>query len=359
MMKTKNLQRLAGLLLVVSSLCYGANAQSTITITTDQSNGNLVSIPCGGYYTSLLQFEDFNDGVSTKQDTWTITNDGAVPVSLQLPLTLSSSSSPNLTITSQPRQTLAAGESTTFTTAYQFSFGTNDIGFIAINTAGDPDNNCGFLLRGMIETVSLCQCYCTDNELQEICPVGIDGFVAGINVDDNLCENNSDDFSCSSVQLITSCDCNNVLTTETSELYVDTMRILGLPGTDIMVSDNVESTEFSFLNRNGASIRRGTSLGQINSRGFVDIPIFRRPTTSINVTLNGVNFRSETSCPLVADCATIEDNSSAITPEANMETIPTLSEWSVFLLGLILLIISVVALRTSLIIDRRDKKLKL
>ena len=358
MMKTKKLLHLLGTLILVVTICYGSIAQGDISISIDQSNRSAITIPCGGYYTSLLSHVDFNNGISVKEDTWTITNNGNEALTLQLPLTFSANSSPNLMITSQPQAILSAGESTTFTTSYAYSFGSNDLGYIAINTAGGTDNDCGFLLRGMIETVSLCQCYCTDNnELAEICTFELDGFLAGISIDEGICESDPTDVSCGSIQLVTSCDCSNTMTTDNLDLYADTMKIIGLPGTDILVSDNIDSDEFSFLNVNGAPVRRGTKLGQINSRGYVDIPIFRRPETSINIKLNGVGFISDAACPLIEDC--LSPGGDAVIPEANMQTIPTLSEWSIFLLGLILMIISIVALRSTSIVEKSDKKLML
>lgn len=359
MMKTKKLLHLLGILILVVSISNESIAQGDIAIAVEQSNRRPIAIPCGGYYTSLLSHVDFNNGISIKEDTWILTNNSNESLTLQLPLSFSANSSPNLTITSQPQAILRAGESTTFTTSYEYSFGSNDLGFIALNTAGGTDNDCGFLLRGMIETVSLCQCFCTDNdELEEICTFELDGFLAGISIEEGVCESDPTDVSCSSIQLVTSCDCTNTITTDNLNLYADTMKILGLPGTDILLSDNIESDEFSFLNINGAPIRRGTNLGQINSRGYVDIPIFRRPETSLNIKLNGVSFISNAACPLIEDCPQ-NDGGDAVIPEANMQTIPTLSEWSIFLLGLILIIISAVALRSPSIIEKSDKKLML
>ena len=361
MMKTKKLLYLIGILILLGTICYDSNAQSAIAISVDQSDGSSIGIPCGGYYTSLLSHMDFNNGITVEEDTWIITNNSSESLTLQLPLTFSANSSPNLAITSQPQAVLGAGESTTFTTSYEYSFGSNDLGYIAINTGGQTSNECGFLLRGMIETVSLCQCYCADNnELSEICTFEIDGFLAGISIDEDICESDPEDLTCNSIQLVSTCDCNNILAAGSLNLYVDTMRILGLPGTDIVLSDNIESTEYSFLNRNGASIRKGTNLGRINSMGYVDIIVHRRPTTSINVKLNGVTFSSETACPLIVDCARSDDTGSTVIPEENMnniETIPTLSEWSIFLLGLILMIISAAALRSPSIVEKSDKKL--
>ena len=357
-MKTKKLLSLVGLLILVTSICYDSSAQGSLAIAVDQSNRRPISIPCGGYYTSLLSHVDFNNGISVKEDTWTITNVGNESLTLQLPLTLSVGSSPNLSITSQPQSILRPGDVTTFTTSYLYSFGSNDIGFIAINTGGSPEDNCGFLLRGMIETVSLCQCYCADNnQLTEVCTFELDGFLGGINLDEDICESDPTDVSCNSIQLVTECDCSNTINTETLSLYADTMRITGLAGTNIMLSDNVDSDEFSFLNRNGAPFRTGSFLGQINSSGYIDIPMFRRPETSINIMLNGVRFTSNTSCPLIEDCP--DDGGDAAIPAGNLETIPTLSEWSIFLLGLILINIGVVMLHSQVFVDKSNKKLKL
>ena len=347
-MKTKKLLSLVGLLILIILICNDSLAQGSLAITVDQSNRRPISIPCGGYYTSLLAHVDFNNGISVKEDTWTITNVGNESLTIQLPLTFSAGSSPNLSITSQPQSILRPGDVTTFTTSYVYSFGSNDLGFIDIDTGGSPDDNCGFLLRGMIETVSLCQCYCSDNnELVEVCTFELDGFLGGISIDDNICESDPEDISCNSIQLVTECDCSNTINTETLSLFADTMRITGLPGTNILLSDNVDSDQHSFLNRNGAPFRRGSFLGQINTSGYVDIPMFRRPETSINIMLNGVKFTSNTSCPLIEDCP--DDGGDAVIPAGNMETIPTLSEWSIFLLGIILTIIGLVALRSPII----------
>jgi len=362
MMKTKTnaLSALIGTFILMISIVCTSISQGSLAISIEQSDGTTVDIGCGSFYTTLLPHEDLDDNETLKVDTWTLINDGDENLTIQIPLIFAPGASSFLRVASQPQGTLAPGESTTFTTTCRYNPDDGGTGFLPISTNSPTNGECGFLIRGMLETVSLCQCYCdSNNEINEICPFDIDGFVTGISIDEEACESNPTNVTCSSINLAGTCDCANLRNTTSGEdLFVDTLRVTGLPRTDVIITENNDSGEFSLLNLNGASIRRGTVIGTINTRGFVDIPIFRRPGTAINVLINGVRYTSDALCPLVSDCVIDQGNETSI-PAENMERIPTLSEWSIFLLGLIFINIGVVTLRSRVIFDKRNKKLKL
>jgi len=362
MMKTKT-STLSGLIvtfILMISIIGSSLAQGSLAISKEQSDGTRLDIGCGSFYTTLLPHEDLDQNLTLKEDTWTLTNDGNETLTIQVPLIFAPGASSFLQISSQPQGTLSPGESTTFTTSYRHNANDDGTGFLPISTSSVINGECGFLLRGMLETVSLCNCYCdTNNEIIEVCPFDVDGFITGISIAEELCESNPTNPTCSSISLSGSCDCGNLRSTAAGQdLFIDTLRVNGLPSTDVIITENNDSGAQSLLNLNGASIRRGTVIGTINSRGFADIPIFRRPGTAVSVMINGVRYTSDTLCPEVGDCVVDQGNETSI-PTENMEAIPTLSEWSIFLLYLILLNIGLVSLRLKVIANKSDKKLML
>ena len=350
--KTYTLISLLGSLILLVACIEVSFSQGSLSISIDQSDGSTESLACGSFYTTLLPHEDFDANQTLKEDTWTLTNDGNDDITIQLPLTFSQGASTFLRIRTQPQAVLAPGESTSFVTSYRYNANDDGTGFLPITTDSPVNGTCGFLLKGALETASLCLCFCAgDNEISEVCPYGVDGYITGISIEEETCESNPTNLDCSSISFAGSCNCGNLTTVGDLDLYKDTLIVSGLSGTDIILTENIDSEENSFLNINAAPMRRGTLLGSINTRGIVEIPVYRRPNTPVNVVLNGVRFRSEAICPAVSDCVADQGNEATIATD-NMESIPTLSEWSIILLGLILMIISLVAVRSQIILQK-------
>ena len=344
-MKTKTSTRALALGMFILLLgLSNMSAQGLLSISlSNPTSGDSQAIICGSNYTTLLPYEDLSNQVIIKEDTWILSNEGSETLQIQLPLSFDPSSPNYLAVSEQPQGILAPGESTNFTTTYEYKPGNDQHGFLPIISNSTVNAECGIMLGGMVETVSLCICHCTDNNiLEEICPFGIEGFFGGVNVAKDLCDNQPTDSPCTNLTLLGSCTCDDYISLKDEDLFIDTLRMMGIPGTDIILTGNTVSEDYSFLNVNAVNYRVGTKLGTTDNIGNLDIPILRRPNTAIKIMVNGVNYTSQALCPDISDCVEEEE----FIPGTPGHPVPTLSEWSLYILSLLILIFSLVKLRS-------------
>jgi len=192
MMKTKTnaLSALIGTFILMISIVCTSISQGSLAISIEQSDGTTVDIGCGSFYTTLLPHEDLDDNETLKVDTWTLINDGDENLTIQIPLIFAPGASSFLRVASQPQGTLAPGESTTFTTTCRYNPDDGGTGFLPISTNSPTNGECGF------------------------------------------------NVTCSSINLAGTCDCANLRNTTSGEdLFVDTLRVTGLPRTDVIITE--------------------------------------------------------------------------------------------------------------------------
>ena len=346
MMKTKTITKaiVSGILLSLH-LCAYLSAQGQLSISHITASGGNEDVICGSNYTTILPFKDLDQQNVLKQDTWILRNDGDEPIQLIVPLAFESTAPNYLYVSSQPQSILDPGASTSFTTTYEYKYGNDQYGFLPITTIGTENQDCGILYGGTVETVSLCYCHCSSNNtLQKICPFGIEGFFGGVNVDKELCNDSNNDTPCNSFSLLGSCSCEDYRSINNNDLFIDTLVVNGVPQTDMILTSNNNSADHSFLNINGLPLRIGANLGTTDNTGRLYIPIYRRPNTSVNIMVNGVTYVSGTLCPDLSDCVEEEE----FAPPVTGQPVPTLSEWSMILLSLLILIISLVAFKSPI-----------
>ena len=202
------------------------------------------------------------------------------------------------------------------------------------------------MLSGMAEIVSLCKCYCgSTNVIEEKCPFGLTGYFGGINLDESVCENGNEGSPCTSITLLGDCSCLDYLSIDSMDLFIDTLSVFGLEGTEIVLTENINDDQYSFQNSNGQPIKEGTHLGKMPASGQLLYTIYRRPNTAINIKLNGVTYISPTLCPTLLSCAEEEE---IVAPDPDPDPIPTLSEWSIILLSLWITIVGLIGIKAEL-----------
>lgn len=290
---------------------------------------------CGSYYFFV------SDGVETSS--WSIKNEGASDLVLQLPLGFDPTSATSMEISQQPdKAVLAPGEETIFKIKYDF-YGIHGDVFLDINS-NDPDHaNCGLLVGG---NVLACTCYCTPSGIAEslgfctkVSSATEVGAAAGIPLFDQPCDPPSVDRreeggSCQPISIADPCSCDNTITTPGGMLlFRDTLSVSTTGGTELFLTANT----LGFLDANGVPVSTGTSLGTAdNTTNILTYVFYRVSGEGVDIRVSGVPFMSTLGCPDASTCA----------PDP-VEIVPTMGEWTLIMLGLIMLIFSVLGVKVT------------
>jgi hypothetical protein len=137
------------------------------------------------------------------------------------------------------------------------------------------------------------------------------------------------------------CACKNLNTSGIRPLFEDTLTVTAGAHVEFTLTDNVTSDTYSFLDVNGKPIHKGTVLGFTNAQGLLHYPFYRDAVTAVKIRVNGVEFISDELCPEAVACEP------SLLPPGPPETVPTLSEWSIILLTLLLMIVGVAAVQSE------------
>ena len=288
----------------------------------DNSNTHASELyECGSYYFFV------SDG--KKESTWSIKNEGNAALELNLPLTFDPSAATSMTISQQPdRASIAPGEEALFKIDYDF-YGIHGDVFLDI-VSNDPTHaECGLLVGG---NVLSCTCYCTPSGTQSlgVCSksdlTSAVGAIAGIPISENPCS--AENVSCTPISILDPCNCNNAITTPGGQfLYRDTLSIQSTPFASMSLSANISG----FKDVNGTDIAPGTNIGFGDAvTGIVKYVFYRPENEGVNIRVNGIAFLSSP-CPSASLCAPAT-------------TVPTMGQWGLISLFLLLMILSVVGL---------------
>ena len=121
------------------------------------------------------------------------------------------------------------------------------------------------------------------------------------------------------------------------ELWYDELTFTGNPSVVVSVAAN--NIPEGFLNfATQAPYAVGDVIGTTDASGFLTVPFFRTPGFDTDVELQDPNSQTAN---LVSSCAL------AVDACVDIEIVPTLGEWMVITLALLLIIFAVVAILSS------------
>lgn len=339
-MKTTPLLR--AILASIVFILYGALgfSQPHIALWLDQGDGDIQFYNCGSYFASIVPF--VGDGAElSSETTWIIRNLGQDDLIITNPISFAEGAPSSFEITKLPDNVVPPNGETTFKLKYTVPDITSlavENAFLEIFTNDPTRESCGLLLGGSMGINSLCYCFCNeDQELERICPAEVNGFKAGILVDIEFCES-ANGSTCTSMALGDPCACKNLNTSGPRPLFEDTLTVTAGAHVEFTLTENVTSDIYSFLDANGDPIRKGTVLGFTDGQGLLHYPFYREAVTAVKIRVNGVEFISAELCPEAVAC-----EPSLLQPPP--EPVPTLSEWALYILSLLLLIAGVTVAR--------------
>lgn len=338
-MKTKTLIR-AALILCIAVCQLNLSSQAKLTLYRVQSESNndiSEAFSCGSHFTQVvLPVNEY----STTQ--WRIKNEGNAPLQLDSAPEITGLHSTSFEIIGSVSGPVAPGNFITFGIRFHYTDFTQKSAFLNISSNDPANPSCGLLLQGVVGNPSICYCFCNEEqELDENCPWESTGFKSGLSVTETGCEGADDNICKKNLSITTLCSCADLTTSGSTGLYADTLTISAGAERRIFITFNSTSAASSFLDKNGKSITAGTLLGQTDKNGTLKFPFFRKASTKVDIKVNGIAFVSPDSCPDINDCT---EPSSDVNTTA-ISTIPTLSEWSIILLGLLLFITSAVSIK--------------
>jgi len=301
---------------------------------------------CGSLYYAVVR-----DPEVDHLTTWSIRNDGDAELVFDLPLIFEGASQ-RFTIVEQPSvSTLQPGEEVLFTVRYE-QIDIDDYAYLILYSNDPEEQNCAYAFDAGA-AVSLCACD-GNNEVLDIFtkPIGgTGGIIIGSGSD---CP--PEGTFCQPMSIIDPTDCSQLVTSPGGlTLFADTLTIDALSGAlffRLLANNNPDG----FLDENGvpyvasmSAITIFTDAGapivigpnQVDvpiltepSPGIYKIPFFRAPGSIVDISIEGTPFVSANPAPTVESCAP--------------EIVPTMSEWSVIILALFLLILSVVMMRNEI-----------
>lgn len=318
-------------------------SQPHIALWLDQGDGDIQFYNCGSYFASIVPYVG-NGAVLSSESTWIIRNLGNENLIITNPISFAEGAPASFEITKLPDNVVPPNGETTFKLKYTVPDITSlsvQNAFLEIFTNDPTSESCGLLLGGSMGINSLCYCFCNeDQELEQICPKEVTGFKAGILVDIEFCQS-ANGSACASMALGDPCACKNLNISGPRPLFEDTLTVTAGAGVMFTLTDNVTSDTYSFLDVNGDPIPKGTVIGFTNAKGLLHYPFYREAVTAVKIRVNGVEFISSELCPEAVACEP------SLLPPPPTEMVPTLSEWSLVLLTLLLMIVGLLKVQAD------------
>lgn len=333
------------------------------------NESSAVLVDCGGGYNLAGQ-----DG-ETVVGLWSLKNEGDQTLNLDLPLSFTDGSSSTLTISSQPASaSLAPGEETHFEISYATTNETN-YGFLNI-TSNDADSpNCGFWIEAgrfvevclsvVIENPTFTEstakgaasnakeldcsapcvrCACVNGMIEQQCDergimwiLGLDGepIPSSTIFLGDLGQSCADlgliiGEQCNPISISDPCLCENVVTNDLGdEVFRDTLEVETQATTPFFMTNNGDSGSFTTLA--GADVTDIVLMDADPMKSGIQHVFYRYPGTTTSVSINGVPFTAPEACLELTEC----------------EDIPTMGEWALMVLMLLLSSIGLVYLLRS------------
>ncbi len=149
-----------------------------------------------------------------------------------------------------------------------------------------------------------------------------------------------------------SCGPDNIVDSDgVVQFWYDELSFIGNPNQDVTVVTNTGGAGMGFLDEaNQAPIVAGTILGQTDADGILTYPFFRAPGAPTEVTLQDA----------LSTTTTILSSTCDLSVNACNNVVPTMGEWSVIVLSLMMLIVGLVSMKhksgTLIPIKERVKK---
>ncbi len=258
------------------------------------------------------------------ESTWSLKNEGDENLIIQLPLTFRESPSTSITISKQPEKSiLKPGEETHFRVQYDFNAIHGDK-FLEIE-CNDPNyKNCGILMGGNITS---CMCICNSNNLTQSTGGGCGNLVGtsiGIVLNNAMCP--GEGVACNPISISDPCDCANSIITSGVFLFRDTLKVNTIPGAAMTVTAN----NGGFMDNTNTLITG--PIGNADGSGLFTYVFYRPPSTVADIIINGTPFVSPAACPAESTCTA---------------AVPTLSQWSLIILFLIMLVVGIVTIQSK------------
>lgn len=270
---------------------------------------------CGSYYFFLSN--------TTAESTWSIKNEGNEPLLLDLPLVFNDPDFQRIQIIQQPAEsTLLPGEETLFKIKYENSGPHGDV-FLKF-LSNDPEaSGCGMLIGGNATTE---MCVCRDGQAQTLgdcissCPPG---FASGILLNYGICA--EEGVSCAPLEIMDPCNCENLVNIGNGQyLFRDKLSIKAAPDKTYFLTENTSG--FRRMDGMPVMLPMGPiGLFTTDQNGEASIMFYRLPGEAVDIRIDGERFQSA-ACPSMDAC---------------LKPIPSMSEWSLIILALLLIITSV------------------
>lgn len=313
-------------------------AQPNLTIWRMFSDGHDAHTTAPDFYScgSAYYFVAEKDG-DVLSSTWSIKNEGTSQLTIELPLTFKTDYPQNFKITLQPdKSSLAPGEETHFEIEFTES-ATHGKSFLTVNSNDPSKNSCGLLIDGGTATNCICVCNAA-GLIEELCPTAPGNRASFIPVFDGQCSSGGlvEGDPCQAISISDPCNCDNLVTISGVQYYRDTLTIMSTstPNHFITALQSMSAdTSFHFINGTAVTaadlpLDLGASIG-----GITKYPFLRLPETGVSIMIDGVPFRSA-ACPSISTC--------------HAAPIPTLSQWSIMILSLLLMLFSIVTVRQQI-----------
>ena len=306
---------------------------------------------CGSRYYAIIR-----DTEAEHITTWSIKNEGDAELVFDLPLHFTGASE-RFTIVEQPAvNVLQPNEEVLFKVEYE-GIESASYAFLILNSNDPAEQSCAYAFdAGSVVASTACTCD-GNNEVLDIFTKqigGSTGILIGSTVSGIACPPEGTD--CQPMSITDPTDCSQLTTTTGgADVFQDVLTINAVPGLTCfaLIANN---TADGFLDPDGMAypalangftlfIKQGlfdnqspgpdgviaTTLVEV-SPGVYQIPFLRAPGSSVDISLNGTPFMSASAAPTVASCT---------------QVVPTLSEWGMIVLALLLMIFGLAAIRQS------------
>jgi hypothetical protein len=316
---------LCGLFLIFSANIVFGQPQMTIWKLDSQHHNHDHEDPidppelytCGSYY-----FFYSADPITSD---WSIKNEGDEDLILELPLTLSIPDQYRISITQQPSTNVVPpGQEVFFQLQYENLEGHRNV-FLPFRSNDVDNNGCGILVGG--NASSPCQCQCNGMNMQESinCELTCTDGTIQLIISDGPCP--VEEGVCNPISISDPCGCDNTIMVQNQLLFRDTLVVEALAGIPVNI---IQNNMGGMVDVNNMPLMNGLYIGLVPVSGVLKYVFYRRPGTSVDIFVNGTPFMSEAPCPSQESC---------------LASIPTLSEWGMFILGLMVAIMGLLVLR--------------
>lgn len=302
---------------------------------------------CGSQYYAVGEGPDV-ESISS----WSIGNDGDAELVFELPLRFEGASE-RFTVVEQPTtNTLQPGEEVFFEIRYE-QIEIDAFAFLVLNSNDPTEQNCSYAFDGgSIGDPDIPPlCVCDGNNEVVIIDIFGEGIVGGIFIGGGLSDIDcpAEGTPCQPISLDDPTDCSQLITTpEGVDLFRDVLTITSIPNAPPIFVLTANNNSDGFLDMDGnpyasptffvvegfgaadESVNFVQSLTMV-APGVFELPFYRAPGSTVDIALSGTPFMSDSAAPTLESC--------------QASAIPTVSEWGVMILALILLLFGIVLIR--------------